>query len=152
MAENELEIYRQSRQQQDKYTYFLLAAAGACIAFALNQTKGQALQPSHWPLGFAVLSWGASFFMGCRRLHAFEAVLHLNHQLIRVQKGTHELLEHRAEIPIAAEAFRKRLDAANDHVGSRARWQFRLLIVGAVAYIGWHTWEMYLRAAELAAA
>lgn len=151
MAESELEVYRQSRQGQDKYTYFLLAAVGASIAFALNQTKGEALQPSHWPLGLAVFSWAASFFMGCRRLHAFEAVLNLNQQLIRVQKGTHELLEHPAEIPIAAKAMKKHLNAENDKVGSRGRWQFRLLLLGAVLYIGWHTWEMYLRAAELAA-
>lgn len=143
MAENELEVYRQSRQGQDKYTYFLLAAAGASIAFALNQTKGQALQSSHWPLGLAVLSWAASFYMGCRRLHAFEAVLNLNQQLIRVQKGTHEVLQHRAEIPIAAEAIKTHLYAENNKVGSRGRRQFRLLIAGAAFYIGWHTWEMY---------
>jgi len=149
MAETELEVYRQSRQGQDKYTYFLLAAVGASIAFALTQTKNQALEASHWPLGLAVLSWAASFFMGCRRLHAFEAVLNLNQQLIKVQKGTHELLEHPAEIPFAAEAMKKHLDAENDKVGSRGRWQFRFLLLGAVLYIGWHIWEMYLRAAEL---
>ena len=34
------EVYRQFRTAQDKYTYFLLAAAGAGIALAVNQTQG----------------------------------------------------------------------------------------------------------------
>jgi hypothetical protein len=38
-SEQQIEIYRQHRTAQDKYIYFLLAAAGAAIAFAVNQTQ-----------------------------------------------------------------------------------------------------------------
>ena len=65
---SELEIYRQQRQGQDKYVYFLLAAAGASIAFALNQTKGLALAGSQWSLGVSVACWALSFLTGCSRL------------------------------------------------------------------------------------
>jgi hypothetical protein len=42
-SEQQIEIYRQHRTAQDKYGYFLLAAAGAAIAFAVNQTQGAKL-------------------------------------------------------------------------------------------------------------
>jgi hypothetical protein len=42
-TENLREVYRQLRMAQDKYTYFLLAAAGAAIALAVNQTQGAAI-------------------------------------------------------------------------------------------------------------
>lgn len=56
------ELYRAHRTAQDKYTYFILAAAGAAIAFALNQTHDATLSWFKLPLGAAVLCWGLSFF------------------------------------------------------------------------------------------
>jgi hypothetical protein len=37
--DGKLELLRAHRTAADKYTYFLLAAAGAAIGFALNQTR-----------------------------------------------------------------------------------------------------------------
>ncbi|RYE65469.1 MAG: hypothetical protein EOO81_12645 [Oxalobacteraceae bacterium] len=142
----EVEIYKQQRLGQDKYIYFLLAAVGASIAFSLNQTKGLPLSPTQWPLGLAVVCWAGSFLMGCSRLGIIDLTLNANQGLVRVQKGTHELLEHPAEIPIASKVMIGQLETLNTKASRRARWQYRLLIVGAVFYIGWHVYEMYLRA------
>lgn len=144
-SDTELEIYRQQRQGQDKYIYFLLAAVGASIAFALNQTKGLALTPSQWPLGAAVLCWAGSFLMGCSRLGLINDTLHANQGLVRVQKGTHELIEHPAEIPLASKMMKEGLEKLGRKTNRRALWQYRLLISGAALYIGWHVYEMYIR-------
>ena len=54
-------LYNAHTEGRAKYIYFLLAAAGACIAFAVNQTQVARLAWSQMPLGAAVLSWGMSF-------------------------------------------------------------------------------------------
>jgi hypothetical protein len=38
-SDDQMEVYKQHRNAQEKYVYFLLAAAGAAIGFAVNQTK-----------------------------------------------------------------------------------------------------------------
>jgi hypothetical protein len=141
----EIEIYRQQRQGQDKYIYFLLAAVGASIAFALNQTNDLALASSQWPLGVAIACWAISFLTGCSRLVTIEETLNLNAGLLRVQKGTHELLNHASEIPFAAKIMTDNLENVNRRANRRARWQYQFLVLGAAFYIGWHVHEMYLR-------
>jgi hypothetical protein len=54
MSEEIAEVYRQSRNAQDKHIYFLLAAAGAAIALAINQTQTATLKWSQIPLASAV--------------------------------------------------------------------------------------------------
>lgn len=144
-SQSELEIYKQQRQGQDKYIYFLLAAVGASIAFALNQTMGLPLSASQWPLGVAVAFWSGSFVSGCSRLSKIEEILNLNVGLLRVQMGTHELLDHPGEIPEAEKIMRGRLETANHQANRWSQWQYRLLICGAAFYIGWHVYEMALR-------
>lgn len=62
------EIYKATREGQDKYTYFLLAAAGAAIAFAVTQSQTATLTWSKIPLALAVLSWAFSFYAGCHQI------------------------------------------------------------------------------------
>lgn len=66
--ETSREVYRALREAQNNYTYFLLAASAAAISLALTQTQGAIIRLAHIPLGLAVLSWGLSFFCGCRNL------------------------------------------------------------------------------------
>lgn len=151
MTDLEMEIYRQVRQLQDKYVYFLLAAAGASIAFALNQTNDIALSWDQWPLAVAVGCWAFSFVAGCAKILAVEEALHINRDLLDVQSGSHPLLESAAEIPFAAGILKKRLEKWSTVGQSRQRWQLWLILVGGVAYIGWHVWEMGIRAGVIAA-
>lgn len=148
-SDAELEIYRQQRQGQDKYMYFLLAAVGASIAFALNQTKGLPLTASQWPLGVAVVCWAGSFLAGCSRILTVEQALNLNQGLIRVKRGTHEDLPHAGYIPEASQLMRENLAKVNGRSVRRAKWQYLLLILGAAFYIGWHVYEMSLRTSRI---
>ena len=76
-SEAQLEVYRTLREAQGRYTYFLLAAAGAGIALAVNETHRAELAWSQLPLGLAVLNWGSSFFCGCRYLNNVGVMLYM---------------------------------------------------------------------------
>ena len=146
-TEAELEIHRALREAQGRYTYFLLAAAGAAIALAVNQTQGLSLSWSQIPLGLAITAWGLSFFCGCRRLEYVSSNLYANAELLQVESGQHpQLGNHPDYIAEASEglrgAFKKNAYSANRF----GHWQFRLLIAGGVLYVAWHVWEMYLQA------
>jgi hypothetical protein len=145
-SEQQIEVYRQHRAAQDKYVYFLLAAAGAAIALAVNQTHGSKLSWSQVPLALAVLLWGFSFFFGCRHLNYVASTLFANAALLRVQAGEHPLAgTHPQRIAAASEDIREAMDSNSNWASRYARWQFRALILGAVAYLGWHIYEMWLR-------
>jgi hypothetical protein len=58
------ELHKAHRDSAEKYIYFLLAAAGAAIAFAATQTQSATLTWIKLPLGLAVLCWGMSFSAG----------------------------------------------------------------------------------------
>jgi len=131
------------RAHDDKFDYFLLAAAGASIAYALNQAKGLALSWSQVCLGVAVLSWGLSFYFGCERLsfvrHSIWINIILNESLSETGLGPVEKMMIREE---GEKAFSK-VDAKG---GKRSRLQYRLVIFGALSYVAWQVNEMYWRA------
>ena len=146
--EFELEIYRALRESQNKYVYFLLAAAGAAIAFALNQTQGAKLCWSQIPLAAGVLSWGLSFFFGCRHLAYVSSTLYSNAQHFRTERGQHpQVGSDPQRIAIASAMFKTAAEENANRGNQFGHLQFHFLIIGAVFYIGWHVLEMYLRGA-----
>lgn len=76
-------MYQATREGQDKYTSFLLAAAGVAIAFAVTQSQTATLSWWKLPLALAVLSWAFSFYAGCRQLRDVTNVLQQNYELLR---------------------------------------------------------------------
>ncbi len=139
-------LYKTHTVEQSKYDYFLLAVAGASIGFALTQTQGITLADSQWPLGVAILCWGVSFFSGCHRLGLLSSVRLINVDLLKVEKGTHPLTGNDPAYQREGhKILHEKLDEKIDKAASAAMWQFRLLIAGAVFYIAWHIYEMYLR-------
>jgi hypothetical protein len=135
---------------QVRHTYFLLTAAGAGIALAMNQTHGVTLVWSQIPLGLAVSSWALSFFCGCRYVNYISSTLYANWDLLRVQVGEHPAVgRDPARAAAASEGIRLAIDDNSRKVSGFANWQFRFLIGGGVLYVAWHVLEMYLGAAAL---
>lgn len=142
--ENLRELYRQHRQAEDKLTYFLLAAAASAIALTIKRTEGLPLDQPILMLGGAVGCWGFSFFFGCRHLTFINSTLYANFDLLRVQSGTHPAVpRHPQHIAAAAEGIKEAMEGNVEQAVWCARWQFRLLILGAVLYIAWHVFGMY---------
>lgn len=146
MSEEIREVYRQLRLAQEKYVYFLLAAAGAAIGFALSQTHDSVLSRSQLPLGAAVLCWGLSFFFGCRHLAYVSSTLYANAELLKVEGGQHpEVGRHPQLRTAASEGICSGIEDNSNRANRLGHIHFRFLVVGAVLYIGWHIFEMWLR-------
>lgn len=92
MADRErLELYKQHRAGESKYTYFLLAAAASAIAFAVQKTSGFGLSWFQRPLAFAVLSWRISFYCGCQSVTLAQRGSYMNSQLFDIMDGVHPM-------------------------------------------------------------
>ncbi len=146
--ESKSEIWRQHRVGQDKYTYFLLAAASAGIAFSVQKTDELALSWNLAPVGLAVLAWGLSFYCGCKNILWVQTALYANFSLLQLMDGTHpEQPEHPSIAAAAMAGVRSAVDKNIKRAKFHDRWQFRLLILGAVLFLAWHVCGLYVRAA-----
>jgi hypothetical protein len=139
-------LYNAQRSAQEKYDYFLLTAAGASVAFAVNQTQGAKLAWSQLPLGAAVLAWGLSFLFGCLRLQYIDATIFANFNLQKIQRGKHPEVGSDPQMIEAAAAGTRQAAETNSDRGRRfARLQFYTFAAGASLFVAWHVWEMYLQ-------
>ena len=146
-TDTERELFRLHREGQTKYTYFLLAGAATAIGFSLTQTGESALSPTHLPLGIALLCWAASFFCGCKQLQYVASTLYSNAELLKIHAGRHpQVGNHPHDIQIGHEMLARTLEKSGVRSGRFGAWQFRLLIYGALLYIAWHIFEMWVRA------
>lgn len=145
-SETAREVFRALREAQSKYTYFLLAAAGAAIALAVTQTQGIGMAWSQIPLAAGALSWGLSFFFGCRHLAYVSSALYANAVLFQVESGQHsEVGEHPQRVAAASGGIREAIEINSERANRLGHLQFRFLVAGAVLYIVWHVLEMYMR-------
>ncbi len=62
----ELELGKLFKASQERYAYFMLAAAASAIGFAMTQSKTEALDFIHIPLGLSIVFWAISFVAGLR--------------------------------------------------------------------------------------
>ena len=131
-----MQLQEAHREALDKYTYFLLAGAGAAIGFALNQTHDVTLSWSKLPLGVAVLCWGLSFYFGCRHTSMVIEVIHRTYHF--------ESMRPRLDPTTVEEILYQRNNYARKAGRNQVR-QFGFLIAGAVLYIFWQILEMALR-------
>jgi hypothetical protein len=146
MSDRELELYRQHRTEQNKYTYFLLAAAASGIALAVRVTSDATLHWSLAPLGASVISWGLSFYYGCRHLQKGQDVTRANADLLKIQRGEHPLAgpepwKQAASANIVADIMEREAAVAGQHYNR----QFYLLVAGAILFVAWHVLTIVLR-------
>jgi hypothetical protein len=88
MADDVLtEMWRQHRSSQDKYAYFLLAAAASGIAFAVQKSEGLELTWQLLPVALAVLAWGGSFHCGCQHLVWVHTSMYANYSMLLLERG-----------------------------------------------------------------
>jgi len=143
MGEKNFELWKLEWDAQSRYVYFLMAAAGACIAFAIQRTIGNSL---HWQLliwGGAVLCWSVSFVAGCANRILNRRALNTVFQQWRIRagedpvSGTDETLQQeqlrkiKAELPGRARWLERWSD-----------WQQYTLAAGAILFVLWHVLEM----------
>jgi hypothetical protein len=69
------EIHKAAAEGQNKYTYFLVAVAGAPSPLASRSRKPPGRSPS-------LSSWAFSFYADCRLLNDLTSILQQNYDLI----------------------------------------------------------------------
>ena len=138
------ELRKTHADAQNKYTYFLLAAAGAAIAFAVQKTEGVSL--SWWlvPVALATAAWAGSFYCGCQNLSWVGAAVSANYALLQLRQGSHPSQPPHPEVLDAALSGTATALGSNiDKAQAYALWQFRLIVLGAAFFIAWRVLEMW---------
>lgn len=141
------DLYKILRESQNKYVYFLLAIAGAMIGLAVQQTSGIGISGSQSALALAILCWGISFFFGCRHIAYVNSCMYTNIHILKASKGQHPELEGKSldHVQAAIEGMLMAFNSNAEKANNFAKWQFIFLIMGAICYLSWHIFEMYLK-------
>jgi len=137
-------LFGRLRESQGKYAYFLLAVAASAIALVVKQTADKGFQSNQIPLAAAVLCYGASFVCGCLQIEWGLDRLRTDAAVQAFDEGTYtgKLGLKRA---MNTEVLREVAAAQTRRGDGFSRWQFRLLISGAVFYLAWHVLTMWAR-------
>lgn len=145
------DLHKAHTAAHEKYTYWLLAAAGAGIGFAVQKTDGVALSWWALPIAAATFLWAGSFFCGCKNVEWVNTATSANYGLLQLRSGVHPKQPDHPQLVHAAES---RVQAAIDRNISKAQryaiLQFRLFLAGSLCFIAWRALEMW-RIAKLAA-
>ena len=127
-AERVNALSKQHSDELSKYTYFVLAVAGAAIAYALKALEGK--QPSYSLIFIAIsiVLWAISFGFGIRNLHSVRQHMSVNANCILNDFTSHQMLE-------ALDPWERRAATASNR-------QFAFLIVGCLSYMAFHIVEI----------
>ena len=137
-----VELHKIAAETTAKYIYFLLATSGASIAYSVQIANTSKFS---WPLLLlvaALVSWGISFYAGCKSLQFDISVHNLSFD---VQQQSEAVQEAQKILPAQAMSEVKNSYLVNVHLtnqalnmsGSKASsylgLQFRTLITGVVS-------------------
>lgn len=131
MSEAANKLQEQIQGSREKYTYFLLTAAGACIGYAVEKVAGLSLQWRLVALAISLVAWGISFWFGCRSIERNEYGLRYNHAWLTAARSPTD--------KVALDVLMS--DESRASVASR-RWQFRFFVLGGVAFVLWRLLEL----------
>jgi hypothetical protein len=136
-------LHKAHQAGQEKYTYFLLAAAGAAIGFAVQKTEGVKLSWWLLPVALATVSWAASFVFGCKTVEWVHAAISAIMALLQLRNGSHpQQPPHPQLVGAAIEGVNSGIAKNIGKAFFYGIWQFRFLTLGAVFFIGWRIAEM----------
>src|SRR5258708_1476392 len=108
-----------------------MAAAIACIGFAVTRTSGVAPNWSMAPLAAAVVCWCWSFLAGIRNRKTFQNAMHMNAQLLRILAGEDPIAgPWPQQRRMAAEIVGQQMGQENIVASSSSNRQLVLLLVG----------------------
>ena len=143
MSDPVAELHKQHQASQDKYTYFLLAASGASIAYATEKSMGVPLSWHLLLLALAVGAWSLSFYCGCKCANTVQALTRANSNLLSLNAGTHESQPQQPELVAAAmRGVQAAIDTNMKLATMFNDWQFRLFVFGGVLFVTWRVFEV----------
>ena len=139
------EFYHAAMEAEEKHTYFLLGASGACIAFALTQTTELQLNWEQLTVGLAVLLWASSVAAGCIGVLTAIGMRRTFITFIR-QLRTEDLVETQGSEDSDRPSHKTASDIEKrgEKIAICYFLQFILLGAGVIFYIFWHLYRMSL--------
>tara|TARA_R110002049_G_scaffold308432_1_gene512449 strand:+ start:1542 stop:1988 length:447 start_codon:yes stop_codon:yes gene_type:complete len=142
--EEQKEIQRQFRQQQEKFVYYMIALSVTAIGFSVYKTTGLQLKWTQMPLGLAILCWGLSVFCGLRFLKYVISTLYANNTYFDIIQGrVSEIGTHPQKIEAVTSGVKQAMEINSNRASSYSKWQERLLYSGMILFLVWHISEMY---------
>jgi hypothetical protein len=143
-SEIELELSRQYRTAQDKYIYFLLAAAASAIGYAITQIKVEPLATHHIFVGIAVLLWSVSFYSGIQICEYLITQIFQNHNYIAFKRDLKGTDPETATLLLSKfkETFHCTIEKQDKRKLVYSKLQSICLLLGALFYIFWHILKM----------
>jgi len=142
--EEQKEIQKQFRQQQEKYTYYIIALCIAAIGFSVHKTTGLPLKWIQIPLGIAILSWGISIYCGLKFISYVISTLYANNAYLDIIQGKNpDIGVQPQKIEAATKGIKQAMESNTERANNFSTWQNRLFIIGFIAFLVWHILEMY---------
>ncbi|MGD9554440.1 MAG: hypothetical protein AB7D96_03120 [Arcobacteraceae bacterium] len=142
----ELELQKQFKASQEKYIYFLLAAAASAIGFAMTQSKVEPLEWIHIPLGLSIVFWALSFISGLRFIEYSISFTFQNQNYLAFKREIKSYSEIEA-VKLLNE-FKTQLSKTTEKQQNKMKFysstQSISLLLGALSYIVWHIFRMWV--------
>jgi hypothetical protein len=138
MSDELIHLNRVHDDGHSKYVYFLLAATGAALGYALQKLDSATLDWTIW-LGLgSIACWLLSFLLGCKHITSIQSAINTNFQLLQIANGSHPTQpSSQEELAIAWAAGNQALTTQNSRAKYFFDWQFRLLALGVLLFTAW---------------
>jgi hypothetical protein len=100
MSTNTIEIYRRGSESSEKFDYFVCGIAGALFAYiAKNYSPDNFRHLVSFLELVALFSLAVSFYFGLKRLEMFNAITHINHDLVSLEEKAVSIVKALRERP-----------------------------------------------------
>lgn len=129
--EEQREILKQFRQQQEKYVYYIVALCVTSIGFSVIKTSGQTIKWSQIPLAIAVISWSISVYCGLTFLRYVISTLYANKVYLDILQGLHpDFQSDTNKREAAADGVMNAMQINSIRTMHYSKWQNRLFFSG----------------------
>jgi hypothetical protein len=146
MEEQQLEIQKQFRNQQEKYIYYLISLCVSAIGFSVYITTGHKLNFSQIPLGISIITWSLSIFYGLKLIAMIQRLLDLNNVYFEILQGKNHISGTDPEkIKVGIDRILKIIQEGSKNAAKYGKRQYNLFFTGMFTFIFWHVIEMYLQ-------
>lgn len=135
-----------SDEAESKYVYYLLAVSAAALAYTLEMSPLRAFSFEYATFLLIIFSWAGSFYFGMRGAQTRINLLNLMANAEMIEKNTvaakaivspAEYAQMHIKFIEHVQGTNSALSLTSDRFSTYIVWQFRLLLLGSLAYLVW---------------
>jgi hypothetical protein len=138
MSDELLHLNKLHADGHSKYVYFLLAATGAALGYALQKLDTSTFNCQVLFGLAAITCWLVSLFYGCKHITTIQSAILSNSHLLQLQQGNHPMQpDSREGFEIAWKITSNSLESKNNRAQLFFRLQFWSLAIGVLLFATW---------------